>query len=95
MANINLSAESATTILADASSLPIIITLPSASDVIIDGSASLTFTIKKIDTTANDITINTVGTDLIDGDSQITLTGASYPYLQIISDGDNYHIIGA
>ena len=52
------------------------------------------FTIKKIDISAvNDVIINPAGADLIDGNTQIILSGVLRPSIDIISDGANWFLI--
>lgn len=77
-------------ILADAGSLSIVITLPIASD-----SALRMIDFKRIDATANTVTINTVDSALIDGDSSAVLKGITYPQAGVICDGSNWWLINA
>jgi hypothetical protein len=64
-----------------------VINLPSAST-----STNFIIRIKKADATINTLTINGDGSDTIDGNSSVTLTG-SYHSLTIICDGTNWFII--
>ncbi len=51
------------------------------------------FTIKKIDSSANVININTAGSDLVDGEPTLQLIGSDRPYVHIVSDGSNWWTI--
>lgn len=77
-------------ILADAASLSIVITLPIAST-----SESRMIDFKRIDATANTVTINTVDSALIDGDSNAVLKGIAFPQAGVICDGTNWWLINA
>ena len=72
-------------VLADASGGAITVTLP-APDV------NLNVTIKKIDGSANGVTIATPGTETIDGQASVTVT-SQYIARTLTSDGTNYFII--
>jgi len=72
-------------VLADASGGPVTVTLP--------GPTSATVvTVKKIDSSANAVTIATPGSETIDGDSNRTLT-AQWVAREVASDGTNYYLI--
>lgn len=74
-------------VLADATSAAFTITLPTAIS-----RAGCTYTIKKIDGTANAVTIDANGTQTIDG----SLTAAivdPYAALTVVSDGSNWFIL--
>jgi len=72
-------------VLVDASGGPVTVTLP--------GPTSATVvTVKKIDSTANAVTIATPGSETIDGDSDRTLT-AQWVAREVASDGANYYVI--
>jgi len=77
-------------ILADASALSIVITLPDAPE-----SADRMVDFKRIDATANTVTINTNDSALIDGDANAVLKGATYPQAGVICDGANWWLINA
>lgn len=72
-------------VLADASGGPITVTLPAPD-------ASVAVTVKKIDASADAVTVATPGAETIDGDAERTLTG-QYVSREITSDGTNYFII--
>jgi hypothetical protein len=72
----------------DASSAAFTITLPTA--VARDGQ---TFTIKKIDNSANAVTLGTTSSQTIDGNTTYTLS-ARYKYVTVVSDGGNWMIVG-
>jgi len=72
-------------VLADASSNPITITLPAASEAVLVG-------VKKTDSSANAVTIATPNSETIDDDSSKDIT-AQYTSREVTSDGSNYFII--
>ena len=74
-------------IAADASLSGFTLTLPTA--IGIQGSS---FTIKKIDSSSNIITINTTTSQTIDGDTSITID-IQYTSVTFISNGSNWYII--
>ena len=76
-----------TVILCDASSGVITVDLPAST-----GVTDRTHHIKKIDSSANAITIDANGTETIDGTLTKTLA-AQYDNIQVISDGSNWHIL--
>jgi hypothetical protein len=76
-----------TVILASASSGAFKLTLPSSANVF-----GQQYTIKKIDSTTNAITVAPVSSQKIDGAASRTLS-AEYDYLTIIADGANWQII--
>jgi hypothetical protein len=50
---------------------------------------------KKIDASANDLTVSRAGTDTIDG-ANTKVLGAQYDYLRIVSDGVSaWHVVGS
>lgn len=73
---------------ADATSGGFTVNLPTAV-----GIAGRQYIIKKINTTANDVTIDGNGSETIDGASTQILTGANKPSVNVVSDGANWHII--
>jgi hypothetical protein len=75
------------TALVDASGLPIQITLPLAA-----AARYRQYTIKKIDATANTVTITPSGGELIDGALTVVI-GAQYGSVTIQSDGTSWSII--
>ncbi len=66
----------------------VIITLPAAADNI-----RTLYTIKKIDSSGHSVTIDANGNETIDGEQTIVLN-LQYAYVTIISDGDEWFIIG-
>lgn len=74
------------TVLADATDGAITLSLPAAS---VQNSE---LCIKKIDATANTVTIAADGSDLIDGSSTLIL-GTQYDAVRIASDGDGWWIL--
>lgn len=66
----------------------VIITLPAAADNI-----RTLYTIKKIDSSGHSVTIDANGNETIDGEQTIVLN-LQYAYITIISDGDEWFIIG-
>jgi len=51
------------------------------------------YTIKKVDTSSHKVTVKANGTETIDGEKTIEL-GLQYQYVTIVSDGDEWFIIG-
>lgn len=76
-------------ILVDASAAAVTISLPTAS-----GNAGLTYVIKKIDSSGNNVTIDPNGTETIDGATTVTLS-SQYSYRMIVSDGTNWVVVSA
>lgn len=72
-------------VLADASSGAFSVTLPDPSDEVF-------VSVKKVDSTANAVNIETPGTETIDGETNQSITGENTS-LSILSDGTNYFII--
>ena len=72
-------------IFCDAFGGAITVTLPTAADAI-----GLTFTIKKINTGSNNVTVDANGSETIDGSATQSLTGSSRPSITIISDGTQW-----
>jgi len=82
-------------LLMDATGSTLTVILPFAADAF-DATTKKgsRFTIKKIDTSAaNNVLIDPVGADLIDGNTLITLSGTLKPSIEIVSDGSNWSII--
>lgn len=77
-------------ILVDATALSIVITLPDAPE-----SSDRMVDFKRIDATANTVTINTNDSALIDGDANAVLKGVTYPQAGVICDGANWWLINA
>ena len=73
-------------ILADATSAAIVLTLPSAL------GNNVAYSIKKIDSSTNFVTIDGYSTETIDGSTTIVLKD-QYNYVQIVSDGTNWVVI--
>lgn len=84
--NINLDKRTGV-ILADASGGAIIITLPPVAD-----SVGREYHIKKIDSSANTITIETPASETIDGESSYVIE-TPFVSRRIISDSNNYYVI--
>ena len=75
-------------ILGNANGGAIILTLPTAV-----GNAGCLYSIKKIDSSANTVTIATnPNTQTIDGNTTIVLS-AQYSSIDIVSDGSNWYIL--
>lgn len=75
------------TIIADATSAGFTVTLPTAI-----GVAGKTYTVKKIDSTSNVVTVNTSSSQTIDGVLTQGIT-AQYTSITVISDGANWFIV--
>jgi hypothetical protein len=75
-------------VLVDASSGSIIVNLPPAADV-----PRLQWTIKKADTSSNTITLTPNGSETIDRNLSVIMSGTSSPSLTIYSDGTEWWII--
>ena len=78
-------------ILMDVTSGGLAVTLPAASI-----SEGVEIQVKKVDTSTNDITVQTAG-GLIDGSATATLSGSggAKPGASFISDGSNWYILNA
>jgi len=74
-------------IYADATSAGFIVTLPTAV-----GITGRQYTIKKIDSTANAVTVDPTGAETIDGAATYSL-GTQWKYLTVVSNGANWGII--
>ena len=72
-------------ILCDATTAAFTVTLPSPSE-------GLIFTIKKIDSTANAVTIATAGAETIDGSATQVIT-IQHTALKLANDGSNWFIV--
>ncbi len=72
-------------ILCDATTAAFTVTLPSPSE-------DLVFTIKKIDSTANIVTIATAGAETIDGSATQDIT-IQFTALKLVNDGSNWFIV--
>jgi hypothetical protein len=75
------------TILANASGGAFVITLPTAV-----GNTGLVFTVKKIDATANVVTLDGAGAETIDGAANYALT-VQYESVDVVSDGVGWNIV--
>lgn len=75
-------------VLVDCSNGSIIITLPASSS-----HTQRIYTIKKIDSSLNHVTIDANSTEKIDGELTISLT-LQYEYVTIVCDGTEWFIIG-
>ncbi len=70
------------------------ITLPTAASVWTAATlVSQTFTVKRITTDANKVTITPPGAELIDGNTSYDLVGPNLTTLTFLSDGTNWHIV--
>lgn len=78
-------------IVCDAQGAPISITLPSINDL----SVGEWVVIKKIDATANQVTVLPNGLETIDGDVNLTLNGVNHPSAKIVNDGFQWVMINA
>lgn len=76
------------TITGDATSATFTITLPTAV-----GIAGRIYTLKKIDVSANAVTVGTTSAQTIDGSTTYTLA-TQYKYVRVQSDGANWIVIG-
>jgi hypothetical protein len=74
-------------ILADATSASLTITLPAASSF-----NGYRFTVKRIDNSANTVTLGRTGSDLIDGATSYTLD-QQYISISVISNGSGWYIL--
>ena len=74
-------------ILCDATGNSITVSLPSAS-----GITGRVYTIKRIDSSANTVTIDPDGSETIDGASTYSLS-SQWDFVTIVSDGSNWVII--
>jgi hypothetical protein len=75
----------------DATTAPIVATLPAAAAV----QAGANYIIKKIDASVNAVTATPAGSDLIDGQTSYALS-AQYKYVSLFSDGvSNWYIDGS
>lgn len=75
-------------VLCNASSAAFTVTLPAAGDF-----SNKVMNIKKTNTNANDVTIETAASEDIDGNTNLTLTGAGKPSVKLLSDGANWWIV--
>lgn len=82
-------------LLMDATGSTLTVVLPFAADAFdVETQKGSRFTIKKIDASvANNVIVDPVGADLIDGNTLLTLTGTLKPSIEIVSDGANWFII--
>lgn len=74
-------------VICDATSNAITVNLPAAST-----SSSFRYYIKKIDSSANTVTIDANASETIDGDTTKILT-SQYDSIEIVCDGSNWYII--
>lgn len=80
--------EDANIVLADATSAPITINLPTA----LSATGRVVY-FKKINSTVNDVTIDASGSETIDESETQTLTGSLFPSITIVSNGSEWFII--
>ncbi len=83
--NTNLDAE--TIVLVNASSGATTITLPSATSY-----ANKVYTIKKIDSSANEVTVDGLGNETVDGETTKTIAFQNTA-MQLVSNGASWYII--
>lgn len=76
-----------TTVLVNAASAPVTITLPTAV-----GVTGKKYNIKKLDSSANAVTINTTASQTIDADTSVIIN-VQYTSMQVISDGSNWNVV--
>jgi hypothetical protein len=72
----------------DATTSGFTITLPTAV-----GKTGQTFTIKRINSGSNNVTVGTTSSQTIDGSTTYVLS-AQYKYVKVVSDGTNWIIVG-
>ena len=75
------------TVLADANAAPVTITLPLATN-----SSGRVYNIKKVDSTANKVTVAVSGSDSIDGNSTLILF-SQYQFIVLVSNGTNGWVV--
>lgn len=95
VSDLNLVKTSPRVILCDTETTTINVTLPSAAVALDSATASRVYLIKKTNPNVNDVNVLTTGSELIDGATSITLAGSQYPYVEVMTDGSTWHIIGA
>lgn len=82
-------------ILVNTSGGDVTISLPTALSVYnVSNSTGQEFTVKKITTDSNTVTVMPDGAELIDGGSA-TLTGSLYPSVSFVSDGSNWWVVSS
>lgn len=91
-ANYTLSTTTDNTIRMDATTGNLVATLPSASGSFVT-TAGAVFTIKKIDVSANTVTVDANASELIDGQLTYVLS-AQYSFVRLQSNGVSWDIIG-
>jgi len=72
-------------VLADTSSAGFTVTLPAPSS-----ANRAVFTIKKVSTDSNTLTVDAIGGALIDGSATFTTSATDYPVVKLFSDGTSY-----
>lgn len=81
-------------ILCDTSAGAFVVNLPTAASAYSGGNTSgQQFTIKRITTDTNTVTITPAGADLIDGSATLVLTGPSLSSATFISDGSHWYLV--
>ena len=70
-------------------------TLPDPTVVVQASGTSPVYTIKKSDSSTNTLIVTSAGTAMIEGQMSIQLIGTERPYVSLVSDGQNWLIIGA
>ena len=76
-------------IVANASTAAFNVTLPTAA-----GVAGQVYTIKRINSGSNNVTVGTTSSQTIDGSTTYVLS-AQYNFVQVVSDGANWVIVGS
>lgn len=78
-------------ILSDSTSADLTVNLMTATAAFnVDTSQGSSFTVKKIDGSANKVIVSPPGSELIDGEPSIELIGIDRPFIHFISDGSNW-----
>lgn len=76
-------------VLADAAGGTFAVTLPDATAI-----EGYEFTVKKVDSSANAVTVDTTASQTIDGETSLSLS-EEFQFLTVVSDGANWNIISA
>jgi len=81
-------------ILSDSTSADITVNLMTAASAFtVSTSQGASFTVKKIDSSANKVIVAPPGSELIDGEPSFELIGDDRPFITFISDGSNWWTI--
>ena len=90
--DVTLTATDEYAIYCDATPGQLTVTLPDLTTAVV-GADSQRFRIKKIDTSVNDVLIVPSGADLIEGDTEVRLSGNARPFAELSSDGTNWYLV--